>query len=33
LRTLDASRKRPPFTIEETIDSTIQKKDPDKSYE
>ncbi len=32
-RTLDASRKRPPFIIEETIDSTIQKKDPEKSNE
>ena len=32
-RTLDASRKRPPFIIEETIDSTIQKKDQEKSNE
>ncbi|MCR5458731.1 MAG: glycosyltransferase family 2 protein [Acetatifactor sp.] len=32
-RTLDASRKRPPFIIEETIDCTIQKKDPEKTNE
>lgn len=32
-RTLDASRKRPPFIIEETIDSTIQKKDQEKPNE
>lgn len=30
-RTLDASRKRPPFIIEETIDCTIQKTDQEKS--
>lgn len=32
-RTLDASRKRPPFIIEETIDSTIQKMEQEKSNE